>query len=103
MTDKEKWQIQNKLYRMKDKKKTLERFIMKTQQDYKDMESFSLFKLHPEESGWEYLFSVIKIFILDLDKVLGYYYMRYRARRYLSLIKKEILTLTKEIKLYEQH
>lgn len=98
-----KWRIQNKLYHMKAKKTELERFIQVTEKHYKLLKSFSLLKKHEEENIFSYVFDILILFITGLDIVLGYYYNRYKAFFILKKARKEIITLTKEIKLYEQY
>jgi len=103
MMDNEQWKIQNKLYRMKARKSELERFIETTQIHYDFLNKYSLLTRQPEETRLEFFIDVIKLFLTGLDIVLGFYYNRYKAFFILKRAKKEILTLTKEIKYYEQY
>ena len=84
--DKERWKIQNRLYRMKARKLELENFIKTTEQDIK-------FR--------HYILAMVAFFIFNLDKIFDFYYMKYRTFKIIKSAKKEILTLTKEIKIYE--
>jgi len=101
--DKKRWKIQNKLYRMKARKLELERFIIKTTKDYLLLKVFNPFRKLPKESYTDYFLSILHIIIFGLDIILGFYYNKFKAFRILKAAKKEILTLTKEIKYYEQY
>ena len=103
MTAEKKWEIQNKLYRMKARKSELERFILNTTKDYLFLRAYDPFRRRPRESFKEYILSIIHLFIFGLDIILGFYYNKFKAFRILKALKKEILTLTKEIKKYEQY
>ena len=103
MTDKERWKIRNRLYRMKDRKLELENFIKVTQKDIQFIKEFSLFKTDKEIKFLSYVLGVLLIFILHLDKVFEFYYMKHKAFKMIKSAKKEILTLIKEIKIYEQY
>ena len=97
------WEIQNKLYRMKEKKTRLERFILNTTKHYLYLRAYDPFRRRPRETFKEYILSIIHLFVFGLDIVLGFYYNKYQAFKMLKEAKKEILTLTKEIKYYEQY
>lgn len=103
MTDKEQWKMQNRLYRMKDRKLELENFIKVTQKDIQFIKEFNLFKKPKNIKFLSYILGVVFIFILHLDKVFDFYYMKYKAFKMIKSAKKEILTLTKEINIYEQY
>ena len=103
MTDKERWKIRNRLYRMKERKLELENFIKVTEKDIQFLKQFSLFKIDKDIKFLSYLLGVVFIFILHLDKVFEVYYMKYKAFNMIKSSKKEIKTLTKEIKIYEQY
>ena len=102
MTDR-RWKMQNQLYRMKARKSELERFILNTTKHYMFLRVYDPFRRRPNESFKSYILSVLHLFIFGLDILLGYYYNKYIAFLKLKKSKKEILTLTKEIKLYEQY
>jgi len=97
----EKWKVQNKLYTMKERMNYLERFIKITKKQYRFLNKYKLLKKRKYETYSEYFYSLLIIFLFDLDKVLGFYYKKYQAFRLLKNVKKEIITLTKEIKYYE--
>jgi len=97
----ERWEIQNKLYSMKARMNELERFIKKTKKHYKFLYRYSLLKKRRYESYTEYFGSIVSLFLLDLDKIVGFYYNKYKAFMLLKKVQKEIVTLTEEIKYYE--
>jgi hypothetical protein len=101
MTDKERWEIQNRLYRMKARKLELENFIKQTEKDIKFIKKFNLFKPDEDIKFRHHILAIIGFFILHLDKVFDLYYMKYRAFKIIKSTKKEIITLTKEIQYYE--
>jgi len=101
--DEIEWKIQNRLYRMKDRKLELENFIKATEKDIKFMKEFNLFERDEDIKFLSYILGVVFIFIIHLDKVFDFYYMKYRAFNIIKRAKKEILTLTKEINIYEQY
>ena len=103
MTDKKQWKIQNKLYHMKARKSKLETFIERTEIHYKFLNKYTLLKKDKNEGFLYYIWDVLLLFLTGLDIVFGYYYNRYKAFYLLKKAKKEILTLTKEIKYYEQY
>jgi hypothetical protein len=103
MMDNEKWIIQNKLYHMKAKKSELEQFIKRTEVHYNFLNSYSFLKKEKDENIFSYIWDVLLLFLTGLDIVFGYYYTRYKAFYILKKAKKEIITLTKEIKYYEQY
>jgi hypothetical protein len=103
MTDNEKWKIQNKLYYMKAKKSELEQFIKQTEIHYNFLNNYTLLKKEKDEDIFSYIWDVLLLFLTGLDIVFGYYYTRYKAFYILKKAKKEIITLTKEIKYYEQY
>jgi len=102
MTVDKKWEIQNKLYLMKARKLELENFIQQTKKDIQFIKEFNLFERDKDIKFLSYVLGVVFIFILHLDKIFDFYYMKYRAFNIIKSAKKEILTLTKEIKYYEQ-
>lgn len=101
MTDKERWLIQNKLYRMKDRKAKLENFIKQTEKDIKFIKNFNLFKPNEDIKFRHYILAIIGFFIFNLDKVFDFYYIKYKAFKTIKKAKKEIVTLTQEIQYYE--
>ena len=103
MTAEKKWEIQNKLYRMKAERTELERFILNTTKHYLYLRAYDPFRRRPRETFKEYVLSIIHLFVFGLDIILGFYYTKFKAFRILKAHKKEILTLTKEIKKYEQY
>jgi len=103
MTVDKKWEIQNKLYLMKARKLELENFIQQTKKDIQFIKEFNLFERDKDIKFLSYVLGVVFIFILHLDKIFDFYYMKYRAFNIIKSAKKEILTLTKEIKYYEQY
>jgi hypothetical protein len=103
MMDKERWKIQNRVYRMKDRKLKLENFIKQTEKDIHFIKNFNLFERDEDIKFRHYILAVVLIFILHLDKIFDFYYMKYKAFKMIKSAKKEILTLTKEINIYEQY
>ena len=103
MMDNEKWKIQNKLYHMKAKKSELEQFIKRTEVHYNFLNNYTLLKKEKDENIFSYIWDILSLFLTGLDIVFGYYYTRYKAFYILKKAKKEIITLTKEIKYYEQY
>ena len=103
MTDNEKWKIQNKLYHMKAKKSELEQFIKRTEVHYNFLNNYTLLKKEKDENIFSYIWDVLSLFLTGLDIVFECYYTRYKAFYILKKAKKEIITLTKEIKYYEQY
>ena len=101
MTDKERWKIQNRLYRMKARKLELENFLKVTQKDIQFIKNFNLFERDKDIKILSYFLGVVFIFICHLDKVFDFYYMKYKAFKIIKSFKKEIQTLTKEIQYYE--
>jgi hypothetical protein len=101
MTDKERWLIQNKLYRMKDRKAKLENFIKQTEKDIDFIKNFNLFKPNEDIKFRHYILAIIGFFIFNLDKVFDFYYIKYKAFKTIKKAKKEIVTLTQEIQYYE--
>lgn len=99
--DKERWRIQNRLYRMKARKLELENFIKQTKKDIQFIKDFNLFKRDEDIKITYHILVMIGFFIFNLDKVFSFYYMKYKAFKIIKSSKKEILTLTKEIKYYE--
>ena len=103
MTDKERWKIQNKLYRMKERKLELQ-FKLKEIKKYTGIVfKEDLLSKREGESFYLYLFEVVKLFLFHLDKVVDYYYLKFKSFIVIKRLKKVILTLTKEIKHYEQY
>jgi hypothetical protein len=103
MMDKERWKIQNRVYRMKDRKLKLENFIKQTEKDIQFIKNFNLFERDEDIKFRHYILAVVLIFILHLDKIFDFYYMKYKAFKMIKSAKKEILTLTKKINIYEQY
>jgi len=99
--DKERWKIQNRLYRMKARKLELENYIKVTKKDIQFIKNFNLFERDKDIKFLSYILGVVFIFILHLDKVFDFYYIKYRAFKIIKSTKKEIITLTKEIQYYE--
>jgi hypothetical protein len=62
-----------------------------------------LLKKEKDENIFSYIWDILSLFLTGLDIVFGYYYTRYKAFYILKKAKKEIITLTKEIKYYEQY
>jgi len=101
MTDKERWKIQNRLYRMKARKLELENFVKVTQKDIQFIKNFNLFEIEKDIKFRHYILAIIGFFIFNLDKVFDFYYMKYKAFKMIKSAKKEIVTLTQEIQYYE--
>ena len=99
--DKERWKIQNRLYRMKARKLELENFIKTTEKDIKYIKEINPFKIDKDIKFRHYILAMVVFFIFNLDKIFDFYYMKYRTFKIIKSAKKEILTLTKEIKIYE--
>ena len=101
MMDNEKWIIQNKLYHMKARMNELESFMKNTKKHYRFLYRYSLLKKRRYESYTEYFGSIVSLFLFDIDKIVGFYYNKYKAFKLLKKVEKEIATLTKDIKYYE--
>ena len=101
--DKERWKIQNRLYRMKARKLELENFIKTTEKDIKYIKELNPFEIDKDIKFRHYILAMVVFFIFNLDKIFDFYYMKYRTFKIIKSAKKEILTLTKEIKYYEQY
>jgi len=99
--DKERWKIQNRLYRMKARKLELENFIKTTEKDIKYIKELNPFEIDKDIKFRHYILAMVVFFIFNLDKIFDFYYMKYRTFKIIKSAKKEILTLTKEIKIYE--
>ena len=99
----EEWKIQNKLYRMKDKKLELELRLKEITKYRKLLFNFSFFSKRKDEKILPYLIEIVIILLFNLDKVFDFYYLKTKSFLTIKKIKKEILTLTKEIKKYEQY
>ena len=101
MTDKERWKIQNKLYYMKDRKLKLQKTINTLQETRDSFFNFHLILKQEEETLIDYSKDMLKLFLLNLDKVLDFYYMKFKIFLFLKRSKKEINQLNKEIQYYE--
>lgn len=101
MTDKERWLIQNKLYRMKERKAKLETLLKLTEDEIKFLKNFKPLEVENETKFRHVFISVVIFFLLHLDKVFDFYYMKYKAFKAIKKAKKEIVTLTQEIQYYE--
>jgi len=99
--DKEEWEIKNKIYLMKEKKKKLENGLNMLSQSIKERDSVNIFGRLKNESFFNYCTSIFILILLRLDKIVGYYYKRYDINKSVRNIKKEIITLTQEIEDYE--
>mgnify|MGYP006985938978 CR=1 FL=1 len=101
MTDKERWKIQNKLYYMKDRKLKLQKTINTLQETRDLFFNFHLILKQEEETLIDYSKDMLKLFLLNLDKILDFYYMKFKIFLFLKRSKKEINQLNKEIQYYE--
>jgi hypothetical protein len=101
MTDKERWKIQNKLYHMKDRKLKLQKAINTLQETRYLFFNFHLISKQEKETFVDYFKDILKLFLLHLDKVLDFYYMKFKIFLVIKKSKKEINQLTKEIQYYE--
>ena len=101
MTDKERWKIQNKLYRMKDTKIELELLLERTEKNNKIISTNNFLAKGKGEPFLHYLIDLLKIFLLDLDKIFLFYYTRYSSLKLIKELKKDIKTITQEIQYYE--
>jgi hypothetical protein len=101
MTDKERWKIQNRLYRMKDRKLELELHLKEITKFTNILFGFSFLSKRNDESFLPYLIEVVSILFCHLDKVFDFYYLKTKSFLTIKKIKKEIKTLTQEIQLYE--
>jgi hypothetical protein len=99
----EKWKIKNKLYKMKDKKIQLERFIKNSEPKIEILKKVNFFKRYEDESFLFYICSIMFLIFLKLDMIVEFYYRRYVSFKNLKLAKKEIETLTKDIEQYERY
>jgi hypothetical protein len=86
---------------MKAKKNQLERIVQLTKKNYLSIKHFKPLQQLENETNFTYLLAIIFYFITRLDKILGFYYNRFQLFRLINGFRKEIITLTKEIKKYE--
>jgi hypothetical protein len=63
MMDKERWKIQNRVYRMKDRKLKLENFIKQTEKDIHFIKNFNLFERDEDIKFRHYILAIIGFFI----------------------------------------
>ena len=103
MTDKERWKIRNRLYRMKDRKLELELHLRKITKVTDIFFDFNFLSKRKDEPFLKYLTEVVIILLFHLDKVFEFYYLKTKSFLVIKKIKKEITTLTKEINIYEQY
>jgi hypothetical protein len=103
MMDKERWRIQNKLYHMKEKKIETELHLKEVQKQSKIFFEKNLLAKRDDETLYVYCIVILHIFLFNLDKVFDYYYLKIKSFLIIKRLKKVILTLTKEIKHYEQY
>ena len=103
MTDKERWKIRNRLCRMKDRKLELELHLKEITKITDIFFDFNFLSKRDNEKFLTYLTEVVIILLLHLDKVFDFYYLKTKSFLTIRKIKKEITTLTKEIKIYEQY
>ena len=100
------WQKQNKLIKLKERKKKIERVTVLTEKYLKDLikdlNNF-LWTRRENETLLECILSHALMLILSLDKVIGLYYMKFRILMNLKKNKKEINRLNKEIQKYESN
>lgn len=101
MTDKERWKIQNKLYRMKETKIELELLLERTEQNNKIISTNNFLSRVKGEPFLNYLIELLKLFLLHLDKIFLVYYTSYTSLKLIKELKKDIATITQEIKYYE--
>jgi hypothetical protein len=89
---------------MKDRKLKLENFIKQTEKDIHFIKNFNLFERDEDIKFRHHSLASCRLFLfLHLDKIFDFYYMKYKAFKMIKSAKKEILTLTKEINIYEQY
>jgi hypothetical protein len=62
MMDKERWKIQNRVYRMKDRKLKLENFIKQTEKDIQFIKNFNLFERDEDIKFRHYILAVVGYF-----------------------------------------
>ena len=99
--DRERWKIQNKLYRMKETKIELELLLERTEKNNKIISTNNFFARGKGEPFLHYLIDILKIFLLHLDKLFVIYYTRYNSLKLIKELKKDIATITQEIQYYE--
>ena len=101
MTDKERWKIQNKLYHMKDRKLKLQKAINTLQETRDLFFNFHLISKQEKETFVDYFKDILKLFLLHLDKVFDFYYLKIKTAYVIMRLKKVINKLNKEIQHYE--
>ena len=102
MTVSKRWKIQNKLYVLKEREKKLERIIEDTKEDFEFLESFKLFKKPKDALFYKWYASMCLFFLLNLDKLIGYVYIKYKAYKEIKNVKHKLILTRKEIEYYEQ-
>ena len=101
MTVNKRWKIQNRLYRMKDRKLELENFIKRTEKDIQFIKNFNLFERDEDTKFRHFILAIIGFFIFNLDKVFDFYYLKIKTAYVIMRLKKVINKLNKEIQHYE--
>ena len=99
---KNRWRIQNRLYHMKDKKLKLERLLESLKKHREPLDNFSLSKKEGEPFS-NYCLDILKLFLLELDKLVEIYYLKITTFFVMKKVEKVIKELTKEIVKYEQY
>jgi hypothetical protein len=102
MTVSKRWKIQNKLYALKEREKNLERIIEDTKEDFEVLDNVKLFKRPKDAPIYVWYASMCLFLFLNLDKLFGYIYMRYKAYKEIKNVKRKLTVTRKEIEYYEQ-
>jgi hypothetical protein len=106
MTIDEKWRDKNLLLRKKERINILERITVMANKEIEIVNEETckfLWNRKKNESFLECILSHAFMILLSLDKVIGFYYMKFRIHMNLKKYKKELNKLKKEIQIYESN
>ena len=99
-----RWREQNRLYRLKERKKIINTNIQNMETALKSF-NFQFFKRgfgkHLDQSYLSYVFEIFMVVLLCLDKIVFCIYSHFRFSRMLKKLKKEYKQITEEINYYE--
>lgn len=94
MTVSRRWYSQNRIHKMKERKKNLEIMIQNTKKQLDALNNLKLLSRHPDQGIVHYIFDIIILFLLRLDMIVGFYINRFQVNRIFKKAKKEINDLT---------
>lgn len=101
MMGNENWEIQNKLYQLKERERILESNIDEVRESKNFIINFKLFS-KPDHMNWLKWAATCSLFlILNLDKVFYYHYMKFTSLREAKKLESLLIQTRKEIEYYE--